>query len=849
MDPEYAPGLLDLNEPIPEDVSVFDDLQKEHTPVNTARTSSNADVTKSSEQSKHASGSNIGASSGQSKHASGSNIGASADTHPIIGETLSTDDSGGDDDDEVQSTPVSQTEVQTPYPGMIFDSWDEAKMHYNIYAKKFGFSIKCSTSKNSTLDGQKDKQMFVCNKNGKNEDINMQEAAPVRRRNKSITKKTECKARLRIKRKGTKWHVTYFIEEHNHSMIKKFSLKKYLRSHKGIPKEERDFVKLLHKVNLSAGRVMRIMGEVYGGLANVPYDSKSVSNFMATINEDQTIKDISKLLSHFARLKKEDPDFYFNLHTDHVDKVDRIFWVDGPAIAAYKNYNDCLSFDTTYMTNMYNMPFAPFIGINRYCQSIQLGCGFLKNENVESFVWLFQEFLEAIGGLQPQNFITDQDAAMRSAILAEFPNCCHRNCRWHIMQNAQAVLRNFLSKHEELRQELNAIIDYSMSVDEFETRWADMLRKHNVADNTHLADLYHLRATFVPAYFKDRFFPFLQTTARSEGFNAVLKTYSYPHYSLHHFFEQYLKLQEKINVAEDSVEFLDEDKTFRVWGDYPIEEQALKVYTRPIYLRLRAELCKVTSYNVQLIGGQSYDVLPIKAYVYGYGSRSYQVEANVETETYSCECCKFSRDGLLCCHIFRVMVQLGCINKILEKYILDRWRVQEENIVEEKMDLPKQPVGRKMNNKERQQLRYGTLCNDNTRVARMASTSEKGKAIADKYMLALEKELLEMKASESAKRKKKKQAAPSFDEEPDVENVGDDGQGNSSKFDHVEDPVYIAKQGRPAEKRKKYGLHLKATKVVKCSVCGSIQHTAATCKDKITPGPESKEIDFFRDMV
>jgi hypothetical protein len=275
------------------------------------------------------------------------------------------------------------------------------------------------------------------------------------------------------------------------------------------------------------------------------------------------------------------------------------------------------------MTNMYNMPFAPFIGINRYCQSIQLGCGFLKNENVESFEWLFQEFLEAMGGLQPQNFITDQDAAMRSAILAVFPNCCHRNCRWHIMQNAQAVLGNFLSKHEELRQELNAIIDYSMSVDEFETRWADMLRKHSVADNTHLDDLYRLRATFVPAYFKDRFFPFLQTTARSEGFNVVLKTYSNPHQSLHHFFEQYLKLQEKINVAEDSVEFLDEDKTFRVWGDYPLEEQALKVYTRPIYLRLRAELRKVTSYNVQLIGGQSYDVLPIKTYVYGYGSRSY----------------------------------------------------------------------------------------------------------------------------------------------------------------------------------------------------------------------------------
>ncbi|XP_071681037.1 protein FAR1-RELATED SEQUENCE 5-like [Lolium perenne] len=407
-------------------------------------------------------------------------------------------------------------------------------MHYNKYAKMVGFSIKCSTSKNSTLDGQKDKQLFVCSKSGKNADINELEAPPVRQRNRSITKKTECKARLRIKRRGKKWHVTYFIEEHNHKLIKKFSLKKYLRSHKGIPKEEKDFVKLLHKVNLSAGRVMRIMGEVYGGLANVPYDSKDVSNYMAKIDEEHAHKDMSMLLAHFARMKKEDPNFYFNLHTDHADKVDRIFWVDGPAIAAYKNYSDCLSFDTTYITNMYNMPFAPFIGINRYCQTIQLGCGFLKNENIESFEWLFKEFLEAMGGVQPDNFITR-------------PRCGNEMCN-------SLIITTLLS---------------TMSIEEFESRWAEMIFKHDVADNTNLSDLYKIRATFVPAYFKDRFFPFLQTTARSEGFNAVLKSYVDPHNNLHHFFEQYLKLQEKIDVAEDSVEFKDEDKTVRVWGDYP----------------------------------------------------------------------------------------------------------------------------------------------------------------------------------------------------------------------------------------------------------------------------------------
>jgi hypothetical protein len=97
---------------------------------------------------------------------------------------------------------------------------------------------------------------------------------------------------------------------------------------------------------------------------------------------------------------------------------------------------------------------------------------------------------------------------------------------------------------------------------------------------------------------------------------------------------------------------------------------------------------------------------------------------------------------------------LGVIDYIPEKYILNRWRVPQETIVVEKMDLPQVPADRKMNNKERQLLRYGTLCNDFTSVAKIACTSDKAKAVADKYIAALEKELKAMKASDSVKRKK-----------------------------------------------------------------------------------------------
>ena len=65
------------------------------------------------------------------------------------------------------------------------------------------------------------------------------------------------------------------------------------------------------------------------------------------------------------------------------------------------------------------MCFFPCInltGIDRNGITIQLGCGFMRNEKTEAFVWLFTEFKKAMGDRDPINIITDQDLAMAAAI-------------------------------------------------------------------------------------------------------------------------------------------------------------------------------------------------------------------------------------------------------------------------------------------------------------------------------------------------------------------------------------------------------------------------------------------------
>jgi aromatic ring hydroxylase len=101
-------------------------------------------------------------------------------------------------------------------------------------------------------------------------------------------------------------------------------LKKYLRSHKKIPKEEIKFIDLLHEVNLSSGRIVQIMVELYGSKANVSYDAKTVSNYTVTLAKEK-FKDIPQMLDYFEELKKQDPHFFYKFKLGQFSRVERIF--------------------------------------------------------------------------------------------------------------------------------------------------------------------------------------------------------------------------------------------------------------------------------------------------------------------------------------------------------------------------------------------------------------------------------------------------------------------------------------------------------------------------------------------
>ncbi|XP_022865312.1 protein FAR1-RELATED SEQUENCE 5-like [Olea europaea var. sylvestris] len=181
-----------------------------------------------------------------------------------------------------------------------------------------------------------------------------------------------------------------------------------------------------HKISLSKSRLYRCNRELsehvkrrleVNDMARIPLH-KSYNSAVAEAGgyENMTCieKDCRNYVEKVRRLRLGEG--------DAMSLLKNLFWADNRSRQAYKEFGDVVTFDTTYLTNKYDMPFAPFVGVNHHGQSILLGCGLLSNEDTDTFVWLFKTWMLCMHSKAPNEIITDQDRAMQNAIKIVFPN-------------------------------------------------------------------------------------------------------------------------------------------------------------------------------------------------------------------------------------------------------------------------------------------------------------------------------------------------------------------------------------------------------------------------------------------
>ncbi|RYR13796.1 hypothetical protein Ahy_B04g070599 isoform C [Arachis hypogaea] len=184
-------------------------------------------------------------------------------------------------------------------------------------------------------------------------------------------------------------------------------------------------------------------------------------------------------------MKEKNQNFFFKLELEDDQSIKLAFWEDARSRATCEYFGDVISFDTTYNTNTYNMVFGSFIGVNQHSQSTLLGCALMKNEDIQSFKWLFECWLCCMGGNAPKGILTVQCALMQR----------------HIMKKIPSKLNDY-KRHLKIEHDMSHVVWNSHTKELFDRNWNDFLIKYGFVDNKELSAI---EAQFQQVYTHQKF--------------------------------------------------------------------------------------------------------------------------------------------------------------------------------------------------------------------------------------------------------------------------------------------------------------------------------------------------------
>ncbi|KAK1377962.1 hypothetical protein POM88_024706 [Heracleum sosnowskyi] len=407
-----------------------------------------------------------------------------------------------------------------------------------------------------------------------------------KRKKRTMSSKCECNAKMVVKYAGREgYSVSKFFEEHNHELASE-SEKQFLRSNRSMTDLHMKFVFDANLTNIGPTRAFTIFKAMCGSYGDVGATAVDFKNWARDIKAFIGKHDADMIIQKFKdKNETTDNSFAYEYQTDSSGHLTRIFWADAHGRESYDLFGDVLSVDATYHTNKYSMVFVPFIGIDNHGKSITFAAALLDKEDTTNFAWLFEVFLR-IMGRPPKCIITDQCPAMRAVIPNIFPkSTIHRFCMWHIVRKFPSKLGTVFCDESPFMEKLKRFVwNDHVTPAEFEEGWLSTLKEFKLENNHWLSEIYEIRKSWIPAYFRDDpMAGLLRTTSRSESSNFFFNHFVQKGDTLCEFYMCYESAIEKQRYTNKKLNH--EDKCMpKPVTIKPIEKDAATVYTRAIFL-------------------------------------------------------------------------------------------------------------------------------------------------------------------------------------------------------------------------------------------------------------------------
>ncbi|KAL4559416.1 hypothetical protein LXL04_031554 [Taraxacum kok-saghyz] len=513
---------------------------------------------------------------------------------------------------------------------MRFRTVNDAIDMYRSYAEKAGFDVRLNTERKS---GERVIHKYlVCHRNGKLPNKSVE----IKNKRNTHYRSTNCKAKIVIKHidGSTDYRFDKFEELHNHEMEDAF----HLRKNRKLSFSDKEFIMRASTAKIGATKAYKLKATLKGGFEQVKGKVVDFKNFTRDMGSIIGSNDAQLIVNKLLDRKENYPNFSYYQRLDENKVLNALFWADETEKAYYNEFGDVMSFDATFRTNKYGLVFVPFTVIDHHKSSVTVGAGLLSTEDVPSYKWLLQRFLEAHGNKHPALVLTDQCPSLKQAVESMFPNSKHRLCMWHIMKKLpKKVGQEFLKTTNFKKQFKKIVWDMDMKPDMFDHKWNMLMQEHvfDLKTSSWFSGIYEIRDSWIPAYIND--YPMcgmMKTTSRSESMNSFFISYSQADNFFVNFMRNYDNAISKIRFAQRELDHTTKIARYVMKTPREIEIHASKVYTNKMFL---------------------------------------EVEFKAAEKEIKCSCDHFNRFGILCRHAFKILLNKD-IKEIPERYVLRRWR-------------------------------------------------------------------------------------------------------------------------------------------------------------------------------
>ncbi|XP_074291713.1 protein FAR-RED IMPAIRED RESPONSE 1-like [Silene latifolia] len=405
-------------------------------------------------------------------------------------------------------------------------------------------------------------------------------------------------------------------------------------------------------LNIGATRTYRMCKKVVNGFHNIGASLNDFKNFQRDIKCFIHERGGQLFIDHFKNMAETRPDFYFDYDVDVDGSLQRAIWADDIGRRNYSVFGDAVSYDPTYSTNKYKMVFTPFTGIDNHKRSITFCCALIAKETTESFHWVFERFLIAMGGKEPAYIITDQDPGIITSVSEKFRTTRYRFCMWHIMNKVPCKYGSKRKDYQVFLKKLNAIVlDEELKAEEFGNRWSAIMEEHVPADIEWFTDCYDIRRQWVMAHCKDLIMGgIMRTTQWSESENSFFKRFKARNGTLVEF---WMRFESALDQQRHNQKRLDNENRHsnpKLCSKLAIECDSAKICTHDISEEFQEELKNAIG-GFSCKGFLELNNLEVTTLTDSLGGHNFDVQYNPGTFEASCSCKLFERKGLLCRHI------------------------------------------------------------------------------------------------------------------------------------------------------------------------------------------------------